>query len=216
MFEHYFDIPLSHIFFKAKEESTPLLIVMHGLGDHMYSYVDFPTYLLSDKIHTLLLNAPDPYFMGWKWYDIDGDQRIGLNKSRNLIEESITIITKKLSIPKNWIFLSGFSQGGVVSLYTGLRSKEPYAGLICLSGYLYGEKHEFTKESIESPIFMAHGLYDDLIPIYMVRNHARELQSLHYNVIWEEYPIAHTITIEELNSLKNWLLKHIEKIQNSA
>lgn len=214
MLENYFSIPLSHIFFKAKNESSPLLIVMHGLGDQMHSYKDFPQYLLQDEIHTILFNAPEPYFMGWKWYDIDGDQQIGLNKSKQLIEESISTITQKLSISKNWIFLSGFSQGGVVSLFTGLRTKEPYAGLICLSGYLYGDREDFTEESKRTPIFMSHGLFDDLIPIQLVRQHAKKLQSLNYNILWEEYPIPHTISLEELNSLKNWLKQQIQKIKN--
>lgn len=212
MLENYFRIPLSHIFFRAQNSFSPLLIVMHGLGDHMYSYVDFPQYLLSNEIHTLLFNAPEPYFMGWKWYDLEGDPQIGLRKSKALIEESISIITQNISIPKEWIFLSGFSQGGVVSLYTGLRTQEPYAGLICLSGYLYGKPEEFTKESKKTPIYMAHGLYDDLIPIDLVRQHAKELQSLQYHLTWEEYPMPHTITTEELHSLKMWLRRQIQEI----
>jgi phospholipase/carboxylesterase len=205
-------IPLKNLFFPAKEKKSPLLIVMHGLGDEMYSYQDFPRYLLQDQIHTLLLNAPDPYFMGWKWYDIDGDQEIGLKKSRNLIEDSIEIIKKQLQLSKKEIFLSGFSQGGVVSLYTGLRSKEPYAGLICLSGYLYGNSSEFTIESKLSPIFMAHGQFDDLIPIALTKKHAELLTTLGYKLHWEEYPIAHSICLEELEALKQWLTIRISEI----
>lgn len=206
------DIPLKNLFFPAKEKKSPLLIVMHGLGDEMYSYQDFPRYLLQNQIHTLLLNAPDPYFMGWKWYDIDGDQEIGLKKSRNLIENSIDIIKKQLQLSKKEIFLSGFSQGGVVSLYTGLRSKEPYAGLICLSGYLYGNSSEFTIESKLSPIFMAHGQFDDLIPIALTKKHAELLTTLGYKLHWEEYPIAHSICLEELEALKQWLTIRISEI----
>jgi phospholipase/carboxylesterase len=205
-------IPLKNLFFPAKEKKSPLLIVMHGLGDEMYSYQDFPTYLLQNQIHTLLLNAPDPYFMGWKWYDIDGDQEIGLKKSRNLIEDSIEIIKKQLQLSKKKIFLSGFSQGGVVSLYTGLRSKEPYAGLICLSGYLYGNSSEFTIESKLSPIFMAHGQFDDLIPISITKKHAELLTTLGYKLHWKEYPIAHSICLEELEALKQWLTIRISEI----
>ncbi|MCX7809349.1 MAG: alpha/beta hydrolase-fold protein [Leptospiraceae bacterium] len=206
------NLPLKNLLFPAKNKVSPLLVVMHGLGDEMYSYQDFPRYLLQDQIHTLLLNAPEPYYMGWKWYDIDGDQEIGLSNSRNLIEQSVEIIQKTFSIPKNWIFLSGFSQGGVVSLYTGLRSKEPYAGLICLSGYLFGNPEDFTEESKNSSIFMAHGQFDDLIPISITRKHYQLLKQYGYNVHWEEYPIAHTICLEELESLKQWLTYRIKEI----
>ncbi len=200
-------LPLKNLYYPSKKKDSPLLIVMHGLGDQMESYQDFPEFLLKDEIHTILLNAPDPYFMGWKWYDIDGDQEIGLKKSRQLIEESIEVITTKISTRKNKIFLSGFSQGGVVSLYTGLRSKEPFAGLICLSGYLFG--NEFTSESKSTPIFMAHGIYDDLIPISLAKTHYQFLIENNYTVNWKEYPIPHSICAEEMNDLKEWLFQQI-------
>jgi predicted esterase len=205
------NLPLKNLLFPAKNKVSPLLVVMHGLGDEMYSYRDFPEYLLKNEIHTLLLNAPEPYFMGWKWYDIDGDQEIGLRNSRQMIEESVRIIQEELSISKQWIFLSGFSQGGVVSLYTGLRSKEPYGGLVCLSGYLFGNVSDFTDESKNTPIFMAHGQFDDLIPISLAKGHAELLKRANYQLQWEEYPIAHTICIEELEALRNWLKNKINQ-----
>ncbi|MFN3603451.1 MAG: alpha/beta hydrolase [Leptonema sp. (in: bacteria)] len=206
-------LPLRNLYFPSKNKEAPLLVVMHGLGDQMESYKDFPELLLKNEIHTLLFNAPEPYFMGWKWYDLDGNQEIGLNKSRILIEESISLIYDTLQIPKDKIFLSGFSQGGVVSLYTGLRSQEAYAGLICLSGYLFGEEKEFTQASRKTPVFMAHGIYDDLIPISMVREHKEYLIEKNYQVLWKEYPIPHTICMEEMEDLREWLRNRIQELQ---
>lgn len=205
-------LPLRNLYYPSKKKDSPLLIVMHGLGDQMESYQDFPELLLKDNIHTLLLNAPDPYFMGWKWYDIDGDQEIGLKRSQQFIEETLFIIKRELFIQKNKIFLSGFSQGGVVSLYVGLRSKESFAGLICLSGYLFGREEDFTVESKSTAIFMAHGIYDELIPISLAKEHKNYLQKLNYQVFWEEYPMPHSICMEEIESLRNWLSSRIENI----
>lgn len=202
-------LPLRNIYYPSKKKESPVLIIMHGLGDQMESYRDFPELLLKNEIHTFLFNAPDPYFMGWKWYDLEGEQEIGLKKSRFLIEESVEIIQKEFNISKNQIFLSGFSQGGVVSLYTGLRSKEPYGGLICLSGYLFGEEKDFTIESKKTPIFMVHGIYDDLIPAFLAKNHRDYLSNLGYNIFWKEYPMPHTIVSEEIEDLKNWLKEQI-------
>ena len=60
------DLPLRNLFFESAESSAPLLIVMHGPGDRMESFRDFPDLLPGDRIHTLLLNAPDPYAVGTK------------------------------------------------------------------------------------------------------------------------------------------------------
>ncbi len=199
------EIPLQNLLFRAKVNTAPLLVIMHGLGDNMYSYQDFHQMLFPEKMHTLLLNAPFPYFMGWKWYDLDGEQEAGLTQSRKLIEESIEILQKRLYIQKHQIFLSGFSQGGVVSLYTGLRSHTPFGGIISLSGYLVGEKENFTIESLQTPIYMAHGIFDDLIPINLGKSHANYLKKLGYDVFWKEFRIAHSINYEEVESLKEWL-----------
>ena len=74
-------LPLRNHFIPADRKDSALLIIMHGLGDRMESFFDFPSLLLGNRISYLFLNAPDAYVVGWKWYDLDGQQEIGLKKS---------------------------------------------------------------------------------------------------------------------------------------
>ena len=96
-------------------------------------------------------------------------------------------------IPADRIVIGGFSQGGAMSLFSGLTVKSKLAGIIALSSYLllslkFAElvpKPEFNKET---PIFMAHGDADQVVN-YKLGTMSRDLlKELGYNVKFETYP----------------------------
>ena len=71
-------------------------------------------------------------------------------------------------MPRSRIVLAGFSQGGAITLQTGLRQREPLAGLLALSTYLplaAAFEAERAPASRGVPIFMAHGRSDPVIPL---------------------------------------------------
>jgi len=178
---------------------------MHGLGDRMESFFDFPSLLLGNRISYLFLNAPDAYVVGWKWYDLDGQQEIGLKKSRELLNQTIQHLNVEEGIAADQIVLSGFSQGAVVSLYTGIRREEPLAGIGALSGYLFGGVEDCTEASKSTPIFMTHGLYDDVLPYQNSEKHGQALSEAGYKLDWRDYPMGHQICQEEMQDFSQWL-----------
>ena len=147
------------------------------------------------------------------WYDILGtdlthrQDEAGLRKSQALVEELIAR-EKARGIPAGRIVLAGFSQGCAMTLQTGLRYPEKLAGLLGLSGYLPihtklpAERHSANHDT---PIFLAHGRSDPIVPIdraVMSRDH---LQSLGYKVEWHEYPMPHSVCEEEIADIGVWL-----------
>lgn len=198
-------LPLRNHFLPADRKDSGLLIVMHGLGDRMESFFDFPSFLLGSRISYLFLNAPDQYVVGWKWYDLDGQQETGLRKSRELLRKVFAHLEAEEGIPTDQIVLSGFSQGAVVSLYTGIRQEVPLAGIGALSGYLFGGLSESTEESKKTPVFMTHGLYDDVLPFQTSEQHAEELSEAGYKLDWRDYPMGHQICQEEMQDFGQWL-----------
>src|ERR1044071_9629790 len=66
-------------------ESTRVLIALHGLGDSMEGYRDVPEWLRVPWLNYLLVNAPDPYYGGYSWYDFAGNPAPGIQRSRNLL-----------------------------------------------------------------------------------------------------------------------------------
>ncbi len=60
-----------------------------------------------------------------------------------------------------------------------------------------------------APIFMAHGIYDDLIPLARGRRSRDLLQGLGYRVEWREYLIPHSVSGEEVGDISRWLREAI-------
>jgi phospholipase/carboxylesterase len=146
------------------------------------------------------------------WYDVfelggGREDEAGLRASQAIIEGLIAK-EKARGIPAGRIMLAGFSQGGAMALQTGLRHPEWLAGLVVLSAYLplAGTlPAEASPSNRETPIFMGHGLYDDLIPVARARSSRDLLVGQGYKVAWHEYPIPHSVCPEEIRDLAAWL-----------
>jgi phospholipase/carboxylesterase len=146
------------------------------------------------------------------WYDILGtdivrrEDEAGLRASQTMVEALIAQ-EKARGIPANRIVLAGFSQGCAMTLQTGLRHPERLAGLLCLSGYLplhavvEQERHEANKDT---PIFMAHGRHDPVIPIDRAERSRDMLKALDYQVEWHDYPMPHSVCTEEVAASSAW------------
>jgi len=147
------------------------------------------------------------------WYDIPGadlarreDER-GVRASQTLVEALIAR-EKARGTPARRIVLAGFSQGGAIALQTGLRHPERLAGIMALSTYvpiaesLEAEAHAANRDV---PMFMAHGLYDPIIPIAAARRSRELAQRLGYDVEWHEYPMPHSVAPQELDDIGAWL-----------
>ena len=106
--------------------------------------------------------------------------------------------------------LAGFSQGCAMTLQTGLRHGEKLAGLMCLSGYvpinatLAAERHAANQNT---PIFMAHGVYDPIVVFARATQSRDLLTSLGYHVEWQQYPMEHAVSQEEIRHIGTWLRK---------
>jgi phospholipase/carboxylesterase len=149
------------------------------------------------------------------WYDITGAELVrredetGLRDSQ-LDVEALIAREKARGIPASRIVLAGFSQGCAMTLQTGLRHPEKLAGMLCLSGYLpLAEKvqHERTEESLDVPVFMAHGRQDPVVPFVRAQHSRDALAAMGYQVEWHEYPMQHSVCLEEVQDISAWLRK---------
>ena len=108
------------------------------------------------------------------------------------------------------IVLAGFSQGGAIALHTGLRHPERLAGILALSTYLplAGTlEAERSAASAEVPVFMAHGLHDEMIGIERALSSRDALEALGYAPAWHAYPMAHAVCEEEVTAIAGWLVR---------
>lgn len=190
-------------------ESGPgwLMIVLHGLGDSMAGYQWLPQALPGSGLNFLLVNAPDPYYGGFSWYDFAQDPGPGIARSRALLFELLDE-TESRGFPAARTFLFGFSQGALMTIETGLRYPRRLAGLIGISGYPYEPEtllRERSPVACEQRFLLTHGTEDPLIPIGPVREGIRLLQRAGLDIEWHEFAKDHTIIEEEIELVARFI-----------
>lgn len=147
------------------------------------------------------------------WYDITGldagggEDEAGIRASAEEAE-ALLAAEKARGVPASRIVLAGFSQGGAVALHTGLRHPESLAGIMGLSTYL-PLRGRFEAEAADAnrgtPIFMAHGSLDPMLPRQLGEISRDVLRKHGYEVAWHSYPMAHQVCPEEIREIGAWL-----------
>ncbi len=147
------------------------------------------------------------------WYDIAGfdlarrEDEAGVRQSIAQVEALIAREAER-GIPPSRIVLAGFSQGGAIALAAGLRRELPVGGLIALSTYLplaATSIAESTRAARTTPVFMAHGSLDPVVPETLGRQARDALLALGMHVEWHSYPMAHQVCPSEIQALTAWL-----------
>ena len=147
------------------------------------------------------------------WYDIYTPDLVrredeeGIRKSESAVRALIAQENVR-GIPTERIVLAGFSQGCAMTLQTGLRLDETLAGMVGLSGYLPlmdkagSERHPANQNT---PIFMAHGTMDPVVALERGEASRDTLRNLGYNVNWHTYPMPHSVCLEEVRDIGEFL-----------
>ena len=147
------------------------------------------------------------------WYDIrmEGNTRApdigGLRESERAVGALIGR-ERERGVSAERIVLAGFSQGGALTLYAGLRHPERLAGLIALSCSLPAPESlavEAAPAGRGMKVFMGHGSYDDLVPADRGRHASQTLTGQGYAVTWHEYPIPHSVSAQEIADVSAFL-----------
>ena len=203
-----------------------VIIWMHGLGADGN---DFAPVVPEFQIENLAIKFVFPHapkipvtinggMVMRAWYDIkmmdigkhaDVD---GVLASEKLIHDLIKEQVAQGFKPEQ-IILAGFSQGGAMSLHTGTRFKNKLAGIIALSCYLPMPEHLPVSENAfnkTTPIFMAHGTQDPVVPYFLGKSGFDKLKQQNYSIQWSEYPLQHGVSMEEIRDIRQWIVKNFK------
>ena len=200
------------------EAPVGTVLWLHGLGADAHDFEGIvPMMNLHRPLRFVFPNAPvRPVTINAgmemrAWYDIDPGAPLSGTEDIRVSAEAIAALVARENdrgIASSAITLAGFSQGGVIALQLGLRSNSRHAGIMALSTYVHDSEHladEVSFASIDTPIFMAHGLADPMIPIARAVTSRETLTSLNYQVEWHEYPMGHQVCPEEIADMSAWL-----------
>ena len=203
-------------------EIKATVIWLHGLGDSGHGFAPIvPELRLPDALGVRFVfphatERPVTINGGMRmraWYDIksmDFDKRADLTGVRESAEQVEQLIEAEISngVPPEKIILAGFSQGGVIALHLGPRFSKSLGGIMGLSTYmcqpelLADEAHPANQQT---PVFMAHGEMDDVVPIAMGKAAYDTLTANQYKVSWQSYRMQHNVNMDEINAISQWL-----------
>ena len=212
------------IILQSSDTPDACVIWLHGLGADATDFapivkeLDLPA---SMAIRFIFPNAPQRpisinkgYVMPG-WYDITqadiaGDEtgkaedskgiEMSSQAMQNLIDQQ-----RELGIDASRIIIAGFSQGGAIALHVGLHYPQKLAGVMALSTYLPWCARKQPKNTAGLPIFMAHGSMDGVVKTEYGRRSAEALKQMGCELEWHEYPMAHSVCLEEIADISRWL-----------
>jgi phospholipase/carboxylesterase len=193
---------------KPDDAELPLVIVLHGRGADANDLADIAPYL-DDGYRFVFPNAPKPFepypgmAMGYTWFDGWPAERSSIVASRNELLSFIDEIVAKYPTPPGKIVLSGFSQGGLMSIDVGFRTPHQLAGLVVMSGAVYEE--DLPPFRGDLPVLLVHGLMDDVIPVLVAHRARRVLESAGVDVDYDEYAMGHQVSQESLARVSEFI-----------
>jgi len=200
------------------------VIVLHGLGADGTDFLPMADELKLDEVgpvrfvfprapvRKVTINGGQPMRA---WYDILGVDLVRREDAAG-VRESIAQVHAVLDaevargVPASRIVLVGFSQGCAITLAAGVRYPQRLAGLIGMSGYMpladttSMERHDAHRDL---PVMLAHGRNDGIVPLARGTAARELLLGLGHPVEWHDYPMEHSVCIEEVRHLNQFLLR---------
>ena len=178
-------------------QSRRLMVMLHGLGDSLEGFRWLPEALGLPGLNYLLVNAPDEYYGGYSWFDLDNPGP-GIERSRQLLFELLDDLRTK-NFPSEQITVGGFSQGSLMTVEVGLSYPHLLAGLVGISGWVFDPEkliRDRPPVAARQRLLLTHGTADPMIPIVKPRSQIPFLKSSGINVTWHEFAKGHTIAGE--------------------
>lgn len=209
------------IIIETQADPQACLIWLHGLGADGHDFVPIVKQLNLPEnkgirfvfphapIRPVTLNANMPMRA---WFDIyslerfDKHDHVGIESSEKgihrLIEEQL------IDFSSENIILAGFSQGGAMALFAGLRFPKKLGGIMALSTcfpYVDPTMLNFSDANKNIPIFMAHGTSDAVLSLDMGKAAYHHLKNWQYPVEWHEYSMAHEVCDQEIKDISGFI-----------
>lgn len=213
---------LESIIIETRPQPDAAIIWLHGLGadgndfvpivDQLQLPSDFAVRFIFPHAPVRPITINEGYQMPG-WYDIsslsiiDEEDEYGIKESSAILKQ-LCLSQEEAGIPASRIVVAGFSQGGAIALHCGCRYEKPLAGIMALSTYMPLQDSladEINENAIETSVFMAHGREDDVVNYEAGQRCKTLLEENNMNVIWYEYDMGHSICLDEIQHIRQWL-----------
>ncbi|MEB3218040.1 MAG: dienelactone hydrolase family protein [Nostocales cyanobacterium 94392] len=198
---------------KTEEIAKGLIVILHGWGANAEDVASILPFLQLPEYHFVFPNAPFPdpdSPIGRAWYDLSRNNMYkGLEESRKLLIDYLQSLENSTGIPLNKTILSGFSQGGAMTLDVGL--KLPIAGLISMGGYLHSDIQNIETPATNylPPVLIMHGKQDQVVPLQAAQKTRDALELRAVPLEYREFDGGHQISSQMLDVARTFVLSNL-------
>jgi phospholipase/carboxylesterase len=177
-------------------EVKSAVLLLHGLGANGEDLIGLAEEWGPKLPHTAFFSpdAPEPCDMapfGYQWFSLrdwtPAGIEAGLRRVKPIVDQLIDSLLEEYSLPPSALVLSGFSQGTMLSLYTGLQREQPVAGILAYSGALFGVDDNKIEIRARPPVCLVHGTMDEVVPFAASQMAEQELKK--HNISAELHPL---------------------------
>jgi phospholipase/carboxylesterase len=206
-----------------EREADGAIVWLHGLGASGHDFEDIVPMLRLPRVRFVFPHAPrrgvtiNGGLIMPAWYDIlrfsdaAGSERADQVRESAEMVEALLARERERGVPSDRTVLAGFSQGGALALYTGVRHAHPLAGIMILSGYeVLASERPAESANAGTRMLVAHGTYDPVVPLQRGRAALRAYEAGR-EALWHEYPRGHEVCAEEVADIRDWLYSALER-----
>ena len=187
-------------------KAKSIVLFLHGLGSNGDDLIALAPYFAKELPDTIFISpnapeicdmAPPGYENSFQWFSLqDRDPHVMetlVKEASPKLDGFIDEILDHYKVSADKLVLVGFSQGTMMSLFTGLNREKPLAGIIGFSGALMNSATDLSKNK-ETPILLVHGEQDDVVPYDAMAVSQHRLKEAGCNVETLSRPdLAHSI-----------------------
>ncbi len=190
----YILIPPKHV---DETKKYPLFIFMHGWRSCVECTLKANYELFTQQNFYLLIpQAPEVSGDGYSWYNLRGESFLSdLQRSEKLLTTLVNQITERHHINRSKITLSGFSQGGRLSFYIGLKNPDLFSEIAPIGGaFMQEQLQDYLEQARNVKISIMHGIHDNVNPFDNVKEAHKLFSTMGLDVTLYAYPLQHTYT----------------------
>ncbi len=198
-------------------DEMPLVIIMHGRGADAHDLADIAPMIDGPRGYRFIFpNAPNAWeaapgmTFGFTWFEGLPPEPKSLQSSRRIVLQFVDEVVKHFPTPRGKVVLAGFSQGALMALDAGLRTSQPVAGIVAMSGALYEQDLPDLSTRKDLPVLIIHGTADEMINVNMARRARRVLEQNGLQPEYHEFPMGHQVTPESLAVVSDFIKQSLE------
>ena len=192
------------------EKPSNLLVMLHGWGANYQDLAPLASMFKLSGFAYVFPNAPFEHPQvpeGRAWYALETKEYNGLTESKQLLRDWLLSLPDSTGIPLEKTIMTGFSQGGAMTLDIGLTL--PLAGLCSLSGYLHYQPQKQNEQVKLPPVLIVHGTQDPVVPIEAAQQAKDKLTAIGVEVKYQEFTMGHEIQLPVLSLLEEFITTQI-------